>query len=135
MKLMGYPGSKYINKMAKPETPTIQHLHSDTDHVLKSARERNKRLSKGASERARERWHNTIEHVKSIVHSPAHYRAPLQVATREHMSSLDCCDGARIRSGKADEENSDDPISEDDLLEISPTIDGRLKDIGRPLKG
>ena len=77
--------------------------------------------------------------------SRGHYRDNMRVSGREHMSDVDCFDGARMRKGEFDEEvtkglgntNAKDHESvelsgaEEDLLTISPVVDGRLKDEGR----
>ena len=123
-------------KSSHVEQPHIRHLNSETDRMIKSAQESKKRSDKDASERARERWHHTLEHIRSIVHSPAHYRAPLHIASREHMSSTDCFDGKRVRSGEWEEgtprtQVKGDEPEDEDLPLISPIMDGRLKDVGR----
>lgn len=119
--------------MNRPESPKVHRLHNDTDRLLQIAKARNDCLNNEASERAREHWHTTLNRIRAIVHSPAHYRAPLNIACREHMSGLDCCDGERVRAarGETEEEEEEGPIEDDDLLEISPVVDGRLKDVGR----
>ena len=126
-------GSKYINKMNKPESPKVQHLYSDTDRLLQSAKASKDRLTRQASARAREHWQHTLERIRAIVHSPAHYRAPFNIACREHMSSLDCCDGARVRSASGGTEEKEPTDDDDDLLEISPVVDGRLKNVGKAM--
>lgn len=46
----------------------------------------------------------------------------------EHMSTVDACDGGNLRQGKGVGVISG---LEDDLLVVSPHIDGRLRDEGR----
>ena len=46
------------------------------------------------------------------------------------MSLVDDFDGANARKGR--ESISDDAVEAEDLPVVSPEIDGRLKDLGRP---
>ena len=69
--------------------------------------------------------------------SRAHYRDHINVAEREHMSPVDCFNGATVRRGRTRERDAEDlddvhDHSTDDLLTIHPVVDGRLKDEGRP---
>lgn len=128
-------GSKYINMMTRPsptsERPKLAFLSRESERLLKSARERADRISHEASQRARERWHATIEHVRAIIHSPLQYRTPLTLASREHMNGVDCLDGERVRKGEGQGSDIEEAKDDIDLLEICPTIDGRLKDVAR----
>ncbi|KAI0721526.1 Metallo-dependent phosphatase [Cerioporus squamosus] len=78
--------------------------------------------------------------------SRGHYRDNMRVTGREHMSDVDCFDGDRMRKGRferdqtkgtktADDgkggENVELDGSEEDLANIYPIVDGRLKDEGR----
>ncbi|EJD02121.1 Metallo-dependent phosphatase [Fomitiporia mediterranea MF3/22] len=132
-------GSKYINKMNraveqtekdKTEHPKVAHLHAETERILQNAKHRAERLSKETSLRARDHWHQAINHVREILHSPAFYRAPLAVARREHMGSTDCFDGDHVRSGEKQQRTTEE-MEDEDLPEITPVVDGRLKDVGR----
>ncbi|KAH9946326.1 Metallo-dependent phosphatase [Epithele typhae] len=68
--------------------------------------------------------------------SRGHYRDHFRVTGREHMSDVDCFDGARMRRGRAEGEQKpkeDEELNgaDEDLLVIHPVVDGRLKDEGR----
>lgn len=118
--------------MSQASIEKVVHLHAETDGMIAHAKLR----AEQASQRARERWKHAIEEIRAIVHSPTHYRAPFSIANREHMTNVDCFDGERARGGQerneADEVEVEDKDSDDDLLVVTPVIDGRLKDKGRP---
>lgn len=61
--------------------------------------------------------------------SKAHYRDQLKVSTTEHMSSVDPFDGEKARRGEFGKRKKGN--DEEDLLVVTPYIDGRLKDKGR----
>ena len=70
--------------------------------------------------------------------SRAHYRDHLRITGREHMSDVDCFDGARVRKGRFEREAEKEPLedeeldgADEDLAVIHPVVDGRLKDEGR----
>lgn len=78
--------------------------------------------------------------------SRGHYRDNLRISAREHMSDVDCFDGAKVRKGrfKREEAKVQDDVKEskkeepteltgfeEDLVTIFPVVDGRLKDEGR----
>ncbi|KAH8108440.1 Metallo-dependent phosphatase [Phellopilus nigrolimitatus] len=121
-------GSTYIKKMTNSSVEKSEpaHLHSETESMLQRAKERAGRLTRETSQKARERWRHALDEVRAIVHSSAHYRAPLSIASREHMTCVDCFDGERARVGERSDPKEDD---EEHLLVISPLLDGRLKDV------
>ena len=70
--------------------------------------------------------------------SRGHYRDNLRVTGREHMSDVDCFDGDGMRKGrfarpKVEQATEDEELdgTEEDLANIHPVVDGRLKDEGR----
>ncbi|KAI5124075.1 hypothetical protein M0805_003902 [Coniferiporia weirii] len=131
-------GTKYINKMNRPlggklSPPSLSHLHSETGRILQLAKDRAQRLGRGASavtQRVREHWWHSL----MSMHSPVHYRAPLSIANREHMTDVDCFDGHCVRAGGRQETGMSGVVAEEedvDLPVISPVADRRLKDVGR----
>lgn len=117
--------------------PAVDHsklalLHDESHQVLRHAKDHEKRVSHDAHERARLHWKLAIEDVRATLHAPSHYRGPLSIAAREHMTDVDCFDGERIRGGQK-AIGAGDVVKEDeeDLLVITPFADGRLKDVGR----
>lgn len=77
--------------------------------------------------------------------SRGHYRDNLRISGREHMSDVDCFDGAKMRRGRFERNEEKSPGdngvqpseheeltgAEEDLAVISPVVDGLLKDEGR----
>lgn len=78
-----------------------------------------------------------MDEVRQKVRSAMQYQAPFKIVGREHMSGVDCFDGSQARAEKGGEATTtDDEQSgevDPDLLVIDPTVDGRLKDVGRSM--
>ncbi|KAG2020525.1 flagellar associated protein [Coprinopsis cinerea AmutBmut pab1-1] len=112
-------GSHYVNKMIRLKSvPNGDVIHPK----LRLA------LSEESSSKARIQWRNVVH--KVINRKPfAHYRHQQNVPAVQHMSSVDAFDGSGARKGEpcpyAEKETTQD------LLVISPEIDGRLKDEAR----
>lgn len=117
--------------MCRPDADSseISRLQKESIKTLKHAKERSKRVAQDAKERARLHWQHAIEEVRAILHAPAHYRGPLNIAAQEHMEGVDCLNGELMRAGQKEVEASEK--EEEDLLVITPIADGRLKDVGR----
>jgi len=60
--------------------------------------------------------------------SKAHYQNTIDLTAKEHMSSVDCFDGKEARSGTVADEIE---LADEDLVTVSPVVDGRMKDEGR----
>lgn len=75
-------------------------------------------------------WRNAVNKVIKQQHGQDHYRNQLNVAANQHMSTVDAFDGVHARQGKTTTyvEPSEDG---EDLLVVSPMIDGRFRDEGR----
>jgi len=58
-----------------------------------------------------------------------HYRKHIQISKTEHMSPVDVFDGENARKGLECKSVTADDL-EDDLLVVSPRIDGRLRNVG-----
>jgi 5'-nucleotidase len=82
--------------------------------------------------KAHNRWKQAIALALRESRSRRHYQEHLSVSTAEHMSAVDPFDGDNCRKGEESQNYSGKP---EDLLVISPVIDGRLKDEGRPEQG
>jgi len=127
-----------VNRLAAAQM-SVEHLDSGTHNVI--ARERKLR-EKG------NRHRNPSEHLRqafsSVVHklrSRKHYRDHINVTAKEHMSTVDCFDGAKIRKLDDGQDDGQDEKSsvhgkglnaDKDLLVVHPYVDGRLKDVARP---
>lgn len=114
-----------MNKMAG--LVDISNFHSSTRAVI--SRERAKRnIVETVESRITQRWRHAAELARRWSRSRSHYQEKLNVSTMEHMSTVDACDGGNLRQGKGVGVISG---LEDDLLVVSPHIDGRLRDEGR----
>jgi len=88
-------------------------------------------------------WKLAASLVIKSIRSKRHYQENLSVAQVEHMSEVDCFDGAKMRrewgtpqakegkEGKSQRETGSRTTDEEDLLHIHPVLDGRFKDIAR----
>lgn len=115
------------------------HLHEDTHAIV--SRERVKTL-KSSHHQPRHsisgRWKDAAHEIIRRTRSKAHYRNPLNISAREHMTDVDCFDGTQARTvGKTAEarvastSNEDKTDDESDVIVVHPVVDGRLKDVGR----
>jgi len=118
-------GSRFVRRLAR-FNESQDHLHGETHRVIESERSRLKRHTVAA-----EHWRK----LASVVHSSRswkHFRDYIHITSREHMTVVDCFDGAKQRAGKRlDETGAVGELSDEDLLVVNPTIDGRLRDKAR----
>jgi 5'-nucleotidase len=123
-------GSLFVNKMARLTDEYTNYLQTTTLDAV--SRERAQRERAGVTSQATQHWQHAVN---SIIHrnrSKVHYQDQLNVASTEHMSSVDCFDGESARAGKGTESGGNEiPNVAEDLITVSPVVDGRLKDIGR----
>lgn len=105
-------------------------LDSETLRIITHERERQQkhRPSLPASQ-----WRLAVSKVLHNTRAGKHYTDHIGITEREHMSPVDCFDGATMRgqAKNADAEQGDEREEESDLLTIHPVIDGRLKDEGK----
>lgn len=100
------------------------HLHGETHRVIQNERSHQNRRSV-----AIERWKNAVSSVLHNSRSRRHFRDRIHITSKEHMSVVDCFDGAKQRAG--DPQGGRNAIknpSGEDLLVECPSVDGRLKD-------
>ncbi|TDL27236.1 Metallo-dependent phosphatase [Rickenella mellea] len=116
-------GATYMNKMVNVTkgSKTVEYLHRDTEGMISQAT--------GLSTKAAERWRHAFVQIKKM-RSATHYRDTLSIASREHMSEVDCFDGAQARKGgQQEKEEHHDSGTEDELMTVHPVIDERFKDV------
>ena len=122
-------GSQFVNKMARMvDHPERDGLHRSTRDAI--AHEQAHRKREGNGEHHAKivlQWKHAMDVVHRHRRSKRHCQDTFQVSAKEHMSSVDVYDGQDARTGLGDKKETDD----NDLLIISPFIDGRLKDEGR----
>ncbi|KAF8906004.1 Metallo-dependent phosphatase-like protein [Gymnopilus junonius] len=125
--------SKFVNKMIRHKIQskrreflqdanrvTIDDLHSQAGDAPKKHRSNGAKL-----------WETAIDLAIHKARTKFHYQNHFKICETEHMSTVDPFDGNSARKGheclqKAEEEDKDLPT-------VSPEIDGRLKDIARPI--
>lgn len=132
------PGCRFVKRMsqmaAQQRIETL--LNSATNEVIQREKARQDRYNKSLSHRDLiNRWKHAAQ--VALRWSRAHYKDHITITEKEHMSAVDCVDGAAMRghlstTPKPDVELDDThDTSEDDLITINPIVDGRLKDEGR----
>ncbi|KAF7338627.1 25S rRNA adenine-N(1) methyltransferase [Mycena venus] len=121
-------GSHYVNTMARLTETDVEHLHSTTKAAIgreKAKQGREQHRSKIASQ-----WKHVAHLAVRWSRSRTHYQDHLNVCHLESMHSVDPFNGEKMRRG---EECAGPQVNEkdDDLLTVSSSVDGRLKDEGR----
>ncbi|KAK7440247.1 hypothetical protein VKT23_017188 [Stygiomarasmius scandens] len=124
-------GSHFVNKLASlgnKDHPVHQNICQTTRDAIRH--EQNHRIRHG-EESVSQLWKRAANQALLLARrSKGHYRNNLGVAATEHMSLVDAVDGKGMRtSNKQRLQGLDEP--DEDLLVISPVVDGRFKDEGR----
>lgn len=135
--LLGY---QYINMMkglTAEQTPSC--LSAQSSQLIATEQ---KKHTDGTAKHGKARWTQIVR--KKVIKTSARDASNrYRIAGAEHMSGIDCVDGAKIRSAgnPSNKDNSQDMSSslsppwtsvlESDLVVVSPRIDGRLKDVAR----
>ena len=107
-------------------------LNTSTQEIIKREQARQDRYQKSARKDVVSKWRQAAH--LALRWSRAHYKDLIGVTAKEHMSSVDCFDGSKVRTKQHEEDGQEDPSfdqSEEDLITIHPIVDGRLKDEGR----
>ncbi|EGN96165.1 hypothetical protein SERLA73DRAFT_170577 [Serpula lacrymans var. lacrymans S7.3] len=123
-------GSRYVNRMARLANGSPEHLHHDTAAIIVRERERLNHHKDDNHLKISHQWQQIAARALAQSRSRAHYSDHIKTSEREHMSDVDCFDGQKARSGRA-EDAGKKYDGDEDLLIIHPVIDGRLKDEGR----
>ncbi|KAJ7349288.1 Metallo-dependent phosphatase-like protein [Mycena albidolilacea] len=120
-------GSHYVNTMAKLAEADVGHLHSTTKSAI--AREKARQRQDQHGSKIASQWRHAAHLAVRWSRSKLHYQENLNVGHRESMRAVDPFDGEKMRKGEKCAEPQVE--QDDDLLSISPIVDGRLKDQGR----
>ncbi|KAK7460444.1 hypothetical protein VKT23_009166 [Stygiomarasmius scandens] len=138
-------GSNFVNKatrLSESSPSVVGNLKESTKRAVKHEHTNRCRHRKHRDDRQESSGH---EH-RQQRRSREHYKNHLHVACTEHMSSVDPVDGKKIRRhchrreqgeqkqsiiGDKDNGGASTGPAEEDLVEISPVIDGRLVDEAR----
>ncbi|KAJ7043265.1 Metallo-dependent phosphatase-like protein [Mycena alexandri] len=121
-------GSQFVNVMSRLTADDVAHLHSTTKSAIVREKARQKREQHRT--KATSQWKHAAHLALRWTRSRTHYQEHLNVCSLESMHSVDAVDGEKMRSGQESTE-SEPKGKVDDLLTISPAVDGRLKDEGR----
>jgi hypothetical protein len=96
-------------------------------------KERTRYTRSYGNEKVANRWKKAIDTVIHEARSRKHYQDALKVSAEEAMSPVEPFDGSALRKGFECPLITHREVDED-ILVISPEIDGRLKDVGRESK-
>ncbi|KAF5358493.1 hypothetical protein D9756_001737 [Leucocoprinus leucothites] len=125
-------GSQFVNKMLRltvEQRPA--NLSKRTNLALNDAlKEQANHVRASENEKAASRWKKAIGTVIDQTRSKKHYQNALNVSTMEHMDLVEPFDESALRKGLEVGSIAHHEVDED-LLVITPEVDGRLKDIGR----
>lgn len=136
--LLMAPGCQYVAKLSRITRLTAFAqlsflLQTETEHVIKREKARIEKYQKIATLKgAPSKWRHAAH--LALRWSRSHYRDHIYVTEREHMSSVDCFDGAHARCAPQEKGDGDGEKGEEgaqDLITIHPVVDGRLHDEGR----
>ncbi|KAJ7582554.1 Metallo-dependent phosphatase-like protein [Mycena floridula] len=125
-------GSHYVNTLARLVAhPSTEDLQQATKDAVR--REKNRRVSMSSQQtpKAIQHWKQAVGLASEWTKSRKHYQLHLNVCTTEHMSAIDHFDGQQARTGIPSDVPRDFEGGNEDLLVVSPSIDGRLKNEGR----
>lgn len=115
-----------MNRLARQsEHPSTEDLCEWT----KQAVHREKAHRKHESRQAVSHWKHAAEVALRWVRSRAHYQDHINIATTEHMSSVDAHDGKQMRTSST--QNAERSVADEDLLVVNPRVDGRFDNVGR----
>jgi len=120
-------GSRFVTRLARVNE-SQDHLHGETHRIVQKERSRQERQSSRRSA-AVERWRRAASSALLNSRSGRHFRDRIQITAKEHMSEVDCFNGAKQRAGEP--QDGSDALgnpSDEDLLVVNPMVDGRLRD-------
>ncbi|KAI0306747.1 Metallo-dependent phosphatase [Multifurca ochricompacta] len=121
-------GSRFISKLAR-FSESQNHLHEETHRIIQNERARLKKTD-SRHNTAVEHWKKSLSSALRWSRSRRHFRDYIHITSKEHMSGVDCFDGAKQRAGKPQGEGgtwNESPTNEG-LLVVHPWVDGRLRD-------
>lgn len=110
-------GAQFVTKLLRSK-------HEREAKITSHAGEFIDGLKVGSNSVPDQRWKRVL---KQVLETRSHYR---QISMTEDMSPVDVFDGATARKGLKCKLGTADEL-EDDLLVVSPRVDGRLKDIAK----
>lgn len=128
-------GAHFVNKMVRlrEEKQETGPLHSETVDVVRREVEHRKQHAYKDQPRSTvaQRWQNAAVNALQKLRPRVHYQDHFNITAREHMSSVDCYDGKKVRKGSGGNGGDGQEKTYEDLLVIHPVVDGRLHDVAR----
>ena len=116
-------GSRFVTRLARFNESQV-HLHDETHKVIQNERTRLVKVTSHLS--------NAAEHWQKLAlrwsRSKRRFSEHIHITSKEHMSCVDCFDGAKQRAGEPQGESDTLGKSDEDLLVVHPWVDGRLRD-------
>ena len=88
-------------------------------------------VSRAQARSKRQKLLNAVAKALSKKRTRSHHRSYHSIATKEHMSGVDCFDGEAARSIFKQKQVDGSDNSDADLIVIHPAVDGRMRDIAR----
>lgn len=125
-------GSQYINRLKKLGAEETPKLRSPESSIIISSEQ--KKHMDATTLHGKQRWAEIVRK-KVIKPGSKHTRQSFKIAGSEHMSAVDCIDGAALRGGlKGDKSRTEEEEAKlkTDLVVVSLVADGRFEDVARP---
>ncbi|KAG5645876.1 hypothetical protein DXG03_005023 [Asterophora parasitica] len=122
-------GSHFVKKMAA--LLPSKNLQTSTEDAISREATRRHARQRRVEFKAIQDWKRAAKlALQWARRSRSHYQDQLHVCATEHMTVVDAYDGEGVRCGKhADKKYH--AFDTEDLIVVSPEVDGRLKDVGR----
>ncbi|KAH9060048.1 Metallo-dependent phosphatase [Lactarius vividus] len=123
-------GSQFVTRLARFNESQV-HLHEETHKIIQNERSRLVKATSHLSAAA-EHWQKITSSALRWSRSGRRFSEHIHITSKEHMSGVDCFDGAKQRAGELQGESDGlGRPSDEDLLVVYPWVDGRLRDEGQ----
>ncbi|KAH9030690.1 Metallo-dependent phosphatase [Lactarius pseudohatsudake] len=120
-------GSQFVTRLASFNESQV-HLHEETHKIIQNERSRLVKATSRPSAAA-EQWQKITSSALRWSRSRRRFSEHIHITSKEHMSGVDCFDGAKQRAGELQGESDGlGRPSDEDLLVVHPWVDGRLRD-------
>jgi 2',3'-cyclic-nucleotide 2'-phosphodiesterase (5'-nucleotidase family) len=120
-------GSRFVTRLARINESQV-HLHEQTHKIIQNERSRLVKATSRLSAAA-EHWQKVASSSLRWSRTRRRFSEHIHITSREHMSGVDCFDGAKQRAGEPQGESDGlGKPSDEDLLVVHPWVDGRLRD-------
>jgi len=122
-------GSRFVRRLAR-FNESQDHLHEETHRIIQNERSHLKRHGSHLQAAVVEHWRKLAPSAGHSSRSRRHFHDRIHITGKEHMTAVDCFDGAKQRAGEPLDGGDDatEKPSDEDLLVVYPLVDGRLRD-------